>query len=544
MNIKLLLLGTLLLCSPLFLSAQGSEVPAELDWGPQYSESGGSRLTKVVDFNKEAYYVLRQRPAGALTYPKVFIEEYDNEEKLVRSQRLELKYKNKRRTFQDVVKIGGQFYFFTSFLNEAQKINYLFYQTLNRKLLPSRKLTKVAQIPAPNEARPGNFNLLISSDSSKVLIYSQLDNRNKEPARFSLSVFDNQMQPLWNKEVTLPYNEQQFEIEDYRLDDQGNVYLLGRQYLDGRRDSRGGAPNYQYNILTYTNAGQDKQEYRVAVGDKFISDLTFRIGDDGNLTCAGFFSEQAANSAKGTCFFRIDLESREVYNINFKEFDFGFRAQGLSGSGARRAQRAEQEGDTRSEAELFRYSLDRLILRSDGGAVLVAEQYYVTEQFNRFNRGSMFWGDPFLWNDPMMNNQTDFIFHYNDIIVVNIRPDGSIEWATRIPKYQRTLNDGGYFSSYAMAVVRDRLYFVFNDNSRNFENDGNTRLFNFDPRRAVIAVAELRRDGELSMFPLFGNQQAGIIARPKMCRQVGSRQMMIYGERGKFYRFGELTFEQ
>jgi hypothetical protein len=545
MNFNRILIGALLLCSPLFLLAQGKDAPAELEWGAQYSESGGSRLTKVIDFNSQAYYVLRQRPAGTFSYPKVFVEEYDNDQKLVRSQRLELKYKGKRRTFQDVSKIGGQFYFFTSFLNEAQKVNYLFYQTLNQKLLPSRKLTKIAQIPAPNVARPGNFNFLISSDSSKVLIYSQLDSRNKEPERFSLSVFDKQMQPLWNKEVILPYNEQQFEIEDYQLDNNGNVYLLGRQYLDGRRDSRGGAPNYQYNILAYSQNGEDKQEYRVAVGDKFISDLTFRIGNDGNLTCAGFFSEQAANGAKGTCFFRIDLESREVYNVNFKEFDFGFRAEGLSNSGVRRAQRAEQEGDTRREAELFRYSLDELILRSDGGAVLVAEQYFVTEQFNRFNRNPMFWGDPFMWNDPMMmNNQTDFIFHYNDIIVVNIRPDGSMEWATRIPKYQRTMNDGGYFSSYAMAVVRDRLYFVFNDNSRNFENDGSSQLFNFNPRRAVIAVAELRRDGELSMFPLFGNQQASIIARPKMCRQVGSRRMMIYGERGNFYRFGELTFEK
>jgi hypothetical protein len=542
--IKCFLFSLLLLLSPVLLWAQWDDAPAELEWGARYSESRGSRVTKVVEVTPDAYYVLRQRPAGTFSYPKVFIEQYNAEQKLVRSQPLELKYKGKRRAFQDVVKIGGRLYFFTSFLNEAQKINYLFYQTLNNKLLPSRKLTKVSQVPAANEGRPGNFNLLVSQDSSKVLIYSQLDSRNKEPKRFSLHVFDDQMQPIWDKKVTLPYNERQFEVEDYRLDDEGNVYLLGRQYLNGRRESRAGRANYQYNILAYVNSGEDKQEYRVEVGDKFISDLTFRRGNNGELVCAGFYSEQAADGAKGTCFFRINLESRKVYNVNFKEFDFGFRAQGLSGAKVRRAQRAEQENNQQREAELFRYSLDRLILRSDGGAVLVAEQYYVTEQFQRFQRNPFFWGDPYMWNDPMLNNQTDFVFHYNDIIVVNIRPDGSIEWASRIPKYQRTMNDGGYFSSYSMAVVKDRLYFVFNDNSRNFESDGSTQLFNYNPRRSVIAIAELRKDGELSMYPLLSNQQSGIIARPKICRQVGSRRMVLYGERGRFYRFGELTFEK
>ena len=541
---KCVLASLAILLGPAVLWAQLEEAPAELEWGARYSETKGSRVTKVVEFTPRAYYVLRQRPAGTFSYPKVFIEQYNAGQKLVRSQRLELKYKGKRRNFQDVVKIGGRFYFFTSFLNEAKKINYLFYQTLNDKLLPSRKLTKVAQMPAPNQGRSGNFNLLASPDSSKVLIYSELDNRNKEPKRFLLHMFDNQLQPIWEKEVILPYNERQFEIEDYRLDDEGNVYLLGRQYIDGRRESRGGLPNYQYTILAYVNQGEDKQEYRVEVGDRFISDLTFRRGNDGELVCAGFYSEQAADGAKGTCFFRINLESRQVYNVNFKAFDFGFRAQGLSGAGVRRAQRAEQENNQQRQAELFRYSLDRLILRSDGGAVLVAEQYYVTEQFRRFQRNPFFWGDPYMWNDPTLNNQPDFVFHYNDIIVVNIRPDGSIEWASRIPKYQRTMNDGGYFSSYAMAVVKDRLYFVFNDNSRNFEKDGSTRLFNYNPRRSVIAVAELSRDGQLAMYPLLSNEQSGIIARPKICQQVGSRRMILYGERGRFYRFGELTFEK
>ncbi|MEO1626164.1 MAG: hypothetical protein AAFV25_13485, partial [Bacteroidota bacterium] len=159
----------------------------------------------------------------------------------------------------------------------------------------------------------------------------------------------------------------------------------------------------------------------------------------------------------------------------------------------------------------------------------VAEQYFVQEEsFRDFYYGRF---------------TVNYFYNYNDIIVVNIRPDGEIEWATHIPKRQETSNDGGYFSSYAMSIVRDRLYFIFNDNGRNFSaND--RRLYNFDGQRnSVISLAEVRKDGSLDVYPLFNNREADIITRPKVCKQSGKREMVIYGERGRKYKFAKLVFK-
>lgn len=509
------------------LLAQRDGVPGVVQWGESNVEPSGSRITKVIDAGRDAYFVLREKEGGALSYPKVYVEEYSGRQQLRRSQELDLKYKGKRRVFEDVIKIGGQLYFFTSFNNQAQEKNYLFYQTLNKRLLPSRDLTKIAEIPEANKARPGAFNIVQSSDSSKVLIYSQLDSKRKEPEQFSLQVFDDKLERLWRRNITLPYNEEQFGIEDYRIDEDGNVFLLGVKYLDGVRERRRGLPNYQYVILAYTNQGEEKKEYRIALDGRFITDLTFRIGNDGNLVCAGFFSDKGTYSIKGTCFFKVDATTQEVYNINLKEFDFEFRAALMGNGEFRRAERAEAIGDVSRQAELSRFALNELILRSDGGAVLVAEQFYVYERTYRYWDGTL---------------RFDYFYNYNDIIVVNIRPDGSIEWSARIPKRQETLNDGGYYSSYAMAVVRDRLYFIFNDNSRNFERDGSNRLYNYNGRNSIITLAEVAKGGGVEMYPLFDNREAGIITRPKICKQVGSRRMMVYGEQGRSYRFGLLEF--
>mgnify|MGYP006268641477 CR=1 FL=1 len=510
------------------VQAQQDQVPAEISWGPDLSEPAGSRITKVIDVASNAYYVLRQKEEGAFSYPKVFVEQYDNKQRLKRSVELGLKYKGKRRAFEDVVKIGGTFYFFTSFNNEAQRKNYLFYQPLNRRLQPARKLVKIADIPAANKARPGAFNLLISEDSSKVLLYSQLDNKKREPERFALRVFDNQLNPLWQRNITLPYSEQQFSVEDYRVDEAGNVYLLCLQYMDGKRSIRRGNANYQYVILAYTGGGERKKEYRIAIDGKFISDMNFRIGDDGALTCAGFYSEKGTSSVKGTCFFKVDPETEQAFNVSLQEFDFEFRTAFMQQGEQRRAERAEQSGDLGRQAELSRFAINDLILRSDGGAVIVAEQFFIFERTYRN-----------YWDGIL---RSDFFYNYNDIIVVNIRPDGSMEWSVRIPKRQETVNDGGYFSSYAMAIVRDRIYFIFNDNSRNFGDDDSDRLYNFNGRNSIITLAEVRKNGELEMYPLYSNRNAGIITRPKICKQTGSRKMMIYGEQGRNYRFGLLQF--
>lgn len=517
-----------LMFSVIALWGQRDDVPARASWGEELAEPSGTRITKAIAVNKDGYYMLRQKNEGALSNEQVYIEYYDRAMKLRRSQKLDLKYKGKRRDFEDVVMIGGQLYLFTSFNNQAQKKNYLFCQKVSGRLQPSRDLAMISEVEARNKGREGSFNLVISSDSSRVLLHSQLPYQKKDPERFALNVFDGQMNKLWSRDIVLPYTDQQFSVEDYRVDNQGNVYLLGVLYLDGVRERRRGRPNYQYIILAYTQQGEDVQEYHVALQDKFITDLAFRIADDGNLVCAGFFSGKGTYSVKGTCFFRLNPASREIFNLSFKEFGFEFRTEFLRPGELRRASRAEANDDPGREQELYRFSLDELVLRSDGGAVLVAEQYFVFERAYR------------TWDGLL---RFDYFYNYNDIIVVNIKPDGSIEWATRIPKRQETVNDGGYYSSYAMSIVRDRLYFIFNDNSRNFRDDGSTRLHNFNGRNSIVALAELHKDGQLRMYPLFNNRDADVVTRPKICKQSGSRRMLVYGERGRRYRFAELQFD-
>lgn len=528
------------------LSAQIEDLQpnAELIWGQELKEPNKTFLSKIITSNKEGFYALREvfskTPGEGVS--KIYLEKYNKQMKLLKSEAIDLKIRGKELELEEVSVVGGDLFVLSSFNNEAKRKNYLFAQKVNYKTLKlSKDFKKIGEIDTKNKYKEGSFDIHISKDSSKVLVYKQRPYQKKEQEVFTLAVFDNQFNELWTKKVRLPYPDKQFSVEEYQVDNQGNVYLLGMLFENGTKTKKNGKPNFRYEILAYRNQGEDVEEYPIELDDLFISDLAFRIANDGTLVCSGFYSEQGTSSVAGTYFLRINPKTHETFNKNTKKFDFDFLTQNVSDRKKAKYMKAEKEGNTKKKAELYKYDLDELILRNDGGAVLIAEQYYVDEIRDVFD-------DRFI-NPGFANNglgfgggrTIDYYYNYNEIIVVNIRPNGDIQWTARIPKYQNTVNDGGYFSSYAMSIVRDKIYFVFNDNPKNFDPTDD-RLHDFNGQKSVIALAQVNTKGEIDVQPLFSNKDANVLTRPKVSRQVGKREMIIYGENNRKFRFATLQF--
>jgi hypothetical protein len=529
---KACLLLTFVMLFSITINAQDNSGPHKVNWGDTYKEPVNSFISNIAGITPEGFYVVREKQQTMLsgTPSKAYIEFYNKLMNLSKTKEIDLKYKGKKRSLEDILYIKGELYLLTTFNNVAQQKNYLFVQNIRPdKLTVDSKLTKIAEVASINEFSKGVYDFHISRDSTKILVYGNPANQRSTPESFEFQVFDQQFQPLWNRKVKLPYRDQNFEVAEYQVDNEGNVYLLGILYDDGQqRTRRNGKPSYRYIVLASRKDSEQITEYKVSLGDKFITDLTFRIDNAGQLICCGFYSEKGTFSIKGTYYFRIDPVTQEMTLQNTKPFDFEFVTEYFSNSQRERAKNASEEGNARREPELFEYSLDNLILRSDGGALLVAEQYYI-EQYTEYNYDGTY--------------RINYLYNYNDIIVVNIRPDGEIEWATRIPKRQETVNDNGYFSSYAMATVQDKLYFIFNDNPKNFDDRKRQQIREFNGMNSVVALSEVQRDGSVSTAPLFQNRDAGTLTRPKFCKQSGRREMIIYGERNRSFRFANLFFD-
>ena len=92
-----------------------------------------------------------------------------------------------------------------------------------------------------------------------------------------------------------------------------------------------------------------------------------------------------------------------------------------------------------------------------------------------------------------------------------------------------------------MSIVRDKIYFIYNDHVKNFDPEED-RLHDFDFGSSVIAISQLSTNGSIQTFPIFSPRGANILTRPKVCRQTGRKEMVIYGENGKKFKFANLQF--
>jgi hypothetical protein len=529
-------------------------------WSNDLEEPSNTNIKKIVATEGGGFYAFRERQGGAFSNgtAKPIIEYYNASMKLVRSKELDLDVKGKSRFVKDVVMLDRRLWILSYFYNEKHEKTYLFAQEISKSTLNlSKDLVKIAEQDQKNNEKEDVFTVAMSRDSSKLVVFNRQPNANKQQ-EFSLAVFNSEFTELWSKDAKLPYSRKNFGIEDYQVDNQGNVYLLGIIYTEGSaRLERRGKATYQYDIVAYRrdDSTTDSHEYKVDMKDRFVSDLSFKIADDGDLICAGFYSDKGAKSVKGACFFKINPKTHDQTSISSRPFDFQFMTANLSEKSKERAKIATAKGDKEDEPELFDYSIDKLITRSDGGVIMIAEQYFIDERLrynNNYGYGG--WGNTAFYSpyssyyDPYGNNrynnrQPDYYFNYNDIIVVNIQPDGEIAWSARIPKRQVSVNDFGQYSSYGMSIVADKLYFIYNDDPKNLDPRAKKIATETPDKYSVVTIAEVDRNGAVKRSPLFQNKENGVVVRPKLSKQVGRREMAIYGESGRRYKFGVLSFE-
>ena len=533
---------------------------SQVRWSNEYKEPSNTEIQKIIGTEGGGFYTLRQRQGGIFGNGDVHpvIEHYDANLKLVKAQELDLTYKGKERNLKDVTMLGGKMWLLSYFYNQKLEKTFLFAQQIKKGTLTlDDNLIKVGEQTGSNRNLADVFSFQISKDSSKIVVFNQQPNE-KNQQSFTINVYDSDFNEMWVKNAKLPYNRNKFDVHETLVDKSGNVYLLGIVYYDSKtRLIKDGKPTYQYDLVAYVrDSTLDAQEYKIDLKDKFVSNLTFRSNEENDLVFCGFYSEKNAEGIKGSCFFKINPKAKDMTSVSTREFDFGFVTANFSDRDKTRAKDAIAKNNVSREPELANYNLDKLILRSDGGAILVAEQYVVEQRYrNNYPYspfGSTFY-NPYAYNSwgyrslyspygyGYNNGRADYYFNYNDIIVVNIRPDGEIAWTARIPKRQVSVNDNGTYSSYAMSVVSDKMYFVFNDDARNF-NPKRTKIYQETPdKSSVVALAEVNRDGQVKVSPLFGNKDQGITTRPKICRQISRNNMAIYGESGRSYRFADLN---
>jgi hypothetical protein len=371
----------------------------------------------------------------------------------------------------------------------------------------------IDEIVADKKRNSGDFHIAIADDSTKVLVYHDEPYEKEGMEKVQYMLIDENLNKLWTKALELPARDRESALKDFAVDNHGNVFIVSRMNQRAKERSE---PN-TYHVYGYLYESDKITDFELKLDNKYLEDPNILFDRSGELIISGFYKTDWRKGIDGLFYVRINPENQEIIAKNYKDFSKELLTVFL---GEKKAEKADKK-----DRGLSSFVLRNVIRRADGGIMLVAEQYYVVVVETR---------------DPKTGAVTrTYHYYYNDLLVANVAPSGSIDWYARIPKRQHSVNDGGYFSSFNVAAKGDRVYFIFNDNLKNFEPDADMsnpkQLNNF--KKAIVALYALSPDGKIERAPLFTNKGQGVILRPKVANQNTPSSVTVFGERGKSFNF-------
>ncbi|MEY3444828.1 MAG: hypothetical protein RLZZ519_3109, partial [Bacteroidota bacterium] len=327
MNTKSILL--LVFCTLLLVSGKAQDVK----WGPLFKEKASVTVSDIVATDANGLIVMKAKfRLGFFAFAKDFkLQKFNSAFASTLLAKIAPEFEGKVLDVAWCYKSNGQIYLFSSFANLKLDKNFLFMQKVNSSTLQLEgTLKKIAEVDVKKRRGENLFGYTFSRDT---------ESRKNEPEKYALHVLDADMNELWKREITLPYTESKFQVQDYCVDNNGNVFLLGIKYQERGETKRRGSPNYEYKILGYREDGADVEEYSVSLGDMFLTDMKIDVSPKKDIICAGFYSEKGTFSIKGTYYLRIDRKSKEIERISSKEFDIDFITMNFTEGQERRAKK-------------------------------------------------------------------------------------------------------------------------------------------------------------------------------------------------------------
>lgn len=300
--------------------------------------------------------------------------------------------------------IGDKIYIFVSrrFARQKQSKVYFYQYNLN-----GDKLADETEFYTSENYDKG-FNIMAYEESinrKKLLCYDNL--RSKDlPERSQFFVFSYEDGSIAGNELEFPYRDRDLRVEQVQLANSGHIYILGRLKRGRRvRDPE----DLSYILFKYDPRDERLVEIALPFDTLYVTDLMIKPDADDNVLLGGFFSRQNASQATGVLYARFNGESNKIMTAQAADFSEELMSHYLT------------DRQMRKDRELTDFYLDQIVLRSDGGMLLLAEQYYVTSSSYRDVYG--FW----YANDT---------YNYDDVLALSLSPEGKIEWHVILEKEQ------------------------------------------------------------------------------------------------------------
>ncbi|MEA3443216.1 MAG: hypothetical protein U9R19_00665, partial [Bacteroidota bacterium] len=371
------------------------------------------------------------------------------------------------------------------------------------------------------------FKFSLTSDKKFVIVHYHImfSTYTGEPLYFKM--INSDLNVVESKRFEFPYIKSKLKLINYERGESGNYYFaIQTEPTKGKKSRRGGRAariSYNYSILVYNAKKDSLQDYKISVKKFNPSSLMMTISENEDVLAFGFGTRRSSSAYSGVYFQRIDPRTEKFIVKNFLDFskDRTFLAE------------FKQERNGTNESQWYSFTPGQVVQRDNGGFVYLTEQCYTEKEVIR---------------DPKTKKETSAYFHhYNDILAISVDDENNMEWFRRIPKNQYSTNDKGYYSSFTVKPVMNKLKILYNDHSKNLKNKNLEKIKELrnniatNPSGQAI-VATVYSDGNIDKAIMFEGSDSKYTICPKLFID-SDPQFFIYAQKGSKFKIGNFFFE-
>lgn len=345
------------------------------------------------------------------------------------------------------------------------------------------------------------FSSVVSDDKKSVVIYAAYDKGSE--LTFDGTMIDDEL------------NVQQKQHAVYHGD---NTISHGEAILGNDRTfylpvfTATGSKNFadQLWLLALPTGANKFNPTEFPLDGMFAASSYMRMDNVNNrIYIGGFYSDKKAGNYEGVLFGYYDVATQSIQHRKMILFDAQLRAA---------------TSDKNKKRAFNDFVVRQLIVRNDGGFVLVSEDYYMTIRNATYAPGwgyySMYYYGPYSM--PSIRE-----YNYNDILALAYNAEGTREWSSFVRKSQYSQEDGGMFSSYALLNTGGTLGFLYND---------------YNTNQSRIQLATIDGAGQVNMRSMAAEGNAAPDWLPRSGKQVAAREMVIPCFRKRQICFAKIVF--
>lgn len=345
----------------------------------------------------------------------------------------------------------------------------------------------------------GDYSFKTTLKKDKLLVKywlkPEIKNDSKSFDKISINVFDESLNSIWKKIVQMPYSEKIMENMGYTIDTHDNFFMIAKVYKDNtEKDKKNRKPNYYLELFKVSKESDKIVKNKIDSQNKLIEEIILYEDINSNIVVTGTtknpdskgFFDYTYGQSTGIFTVKLDKDG----NIgNFTNHDFSSELMNKFVS-KKQEKKNKKRSLKKDEKPAFKFlKIHTIVVNNDGSFVILGEQSYATERTSSSGKA------------------TFVTYHYGDILIAKVRPDGSLAWMDKLLKRQWGARKGSM--SFTHMFAEEKHYLMYLDCEENLNIlDGEEPHTQWESKGGYFTVYSIDdKTGEVMKEPIFNTHK-------------------------------------